>query len=60
MSVTHSHPADYLTNGIRVANSWKVHNVAKNKWFVLIAKTLEEKQQWMEAMRNEKEKRKSQ
>jgi len=35
-----------------------VHNVSKNKWFVLIARTAEEKQQWMEAIRREKEKRK--
>ncbi len=50
--------ADYYTNGIAVNNSWKVHNVAKNKWFVLVAGSAEEKQSWMDAIRKEKEKRK--
>ena len=53
-----SSPADYHTGGITVTNSWKVHNIAKNKWFVLIAKTAEEKKEWMDAIRTEKEKRK--
>ena len=51
--------ADFHTGGITVKNSWKVHNIAKDKWFVLIAKTAEEKKQWMDAIRSEKEKRKS-
>ncbi|KAL5483897.1 hypothetical protein EMCRGX_G020316 [Ephydatia muelleri] len=50
--------SDFHTNGITVTNSWKVHNIAKNKWFVLYAKTAEDKQQWMEALRKLKEKRK--
>ena len=50
--------ADFYTNGIAVNNSWKVNNIAKNKWFVLIAKTPEEKQAWMDAIRRVKEKRK--
>lgn len=50
--------ANYHTSGITVSNSWKVHNIAKNKWFVLIAKSKEEKREWMEAIHTEKEKRK--
>ena len=50
--------ADFLTSGITVTNSWKVHNIAKDKWFVLIAKSPEEKKEWMDAIHNEKEKRK--
>ena len=51
-------PADFHTGGITVRNSWKVHNIAKDKWFVLIAKTPEEKKQWMNVIRTEKEQRK--
>jgi phosphatidylinositol 3,4,5-trisphosphate-dependent Rac exchanger 2 protein len=51
--------ADFHTGGITVTNSWKVHNIAKDKWFVLIARTPEEKKEWMDAIRDEKEKRKS-
>ena len=51
-------PADFHTSGITVSNSWKVHNIAKDKWFVLIAKTPEEKREWMDAIRTEKEKKK--
>ncbi len=51
-------PADYYTNSIAVMNSWKVHSLAKNKWFVLIAKSHEQKQFWMEAIYKVKEKRK--
>jgi phosphatidylinositol 3,4,5-trisphosphate-dependent Rac exchanger 2 protein len=36
-----------------------VHNIAKDKWFVLIARTPEEKKEWMDAIRAEKEKKKS-
>lgn len=50
--------ADFHTKGIAVTFGWKVHNIAKNKWFVLIAKSAEEKQQWMDAIRREKERRK--
>ena len=41
-----------------MTNSWKVHNIAKDKWFVLVAKTPQEKKDWMDAIHNEKEKRK--
>ena len=51
-------PADFHTGGITVSNSWKVHNIAKDKWFVLIARSPEEKKEWMDAIRSEKEKRK--
>ena len=37
----------------------QVHNLTKNKWFVLIAKHSKEKQEWMDAIRREKAKRKS-
>lgn len=49
---------DYYTNGIHVTNSWKVNNISKNKWFVLIAKSHEQKQFWMDAIRRVKENRK--
>lgn len=51
-------PADFHTSGITVTNSWKVHNIAKNKWFVLIARSPQEKKEWMDAIRTEKEKKK--
>ncbi|XP_062841329.1 phosphatidylinositol 3,4,5-trisphosphate-dependent Rac exchanger 2 protein [Trichomycterus rosablanca] len=51
--------ADYHSSGNIVNNGWKIHNTAKNKWFVCMAKTPEEKQQWLEAILKERERRKS-
>jgi hypothetical protein len=50
--------ADFHSNGLTVVNGWKVHNLAKDKWFVLLAKTPQEKQEWVEAIRREKDKKK--
>ncbi|XP_075427394.1 phosphatidylinositol 3,4,5-trisphosphate-dependent Rac exchanger 1 protein isoform X2 [Ascaphus truei] len=49
--------ADYHSNGYTVTNGWKIHNTAKNKWFVCMAKTAEEKQKWMGAVMKEREQR---
>lgn len=51
--------ADYHTSGVTVCNGWKVRNIAKNKWFVLVARTATEKQQWIEAFRVQKDRIKS-
>eukprot|EP00058_Branchiostoma_floridae_P020858 XP_002606348.1 hypothetical protein BRAFLDRAFT_67591 [Branchiostoma floridae] len=51
--------ADFHSSGYTVTNGWKVHNNAKNKWFVCIAKTPQEKQEWLEAIYQEREKRRS-
>ncbi|KAG8447108.1 hypothetical protein GDO86_014531, partial [Hymenochirus boettgeri] len=51
--------ADYHSNGYTVTNGWKIHNTAKNKWFVCMAKTAEEKQKWMDAVLKEREQRES-
>lgn len=37
----------------------KIHNTAKNKWFVCMAKTAEEKQKWLDAIIREREQRES-
>ncbi|NWI12825.1 PREX2 protein, partial [Crypturellus soui] len=50
--------ADYHSSGHTVVNGWKIHNTAKNKWFVCMAKTPEEKQEWLEAILKERERRK--
>uniref|UniRef100_A0A3Q3N305 Phosphatidylinositol 3,4,5-trisphosphate-dependent Rac exchanger 2 protein n=1 Tax=Mastacembelus armatus TaxID=205130 RepID=A0A3Q3N305_9TELE len=50
--------ADYHSSGNIVNNGWKIHNTAKNKWFVCMAKTPEEKQEWLEAIMKERERRK--
>ncbi|KAL2085169.1 hypothetical protein ACEWY4_018489 [Coilia grayii] len=50
--------ADYHSSGNIVNNGWKIHNTAKNKWFVCMAKTPEEKQEWLEAILKERERRK--
>lgn len=56
----HNPPAaDYHSSGNIVNNGWKIHNTAKNKWFVCMAKTPEEKQEWLEAIMKERERRKS-
>ncbi|XP_077126758.1 phosphatidylinositol 3,4,5-trisphosphate-dependent Rac exchanger 2 protein [Ranitomeya variabilis] len=51
--------ADFHSSGNLVVNGWKIHNTAKNKWFVCMAKTPEEKQEWLEAILKERERRKS-
>uniref|UniRef100_A0A3B3S0B6 Phosphatidylinositol-3,4,5-trisphosphate dependent Rac exchange factor 2 n=1 Tax=Paramormyrops kingsleyae TaxID=1676925 RepID=A0A3B3S0B6_9TELE len=51
--------ADYHSSGNIVNNGWKIHNTAKNKWFVCMAKTPEEKKEWLEAIMKERERRKS-
>ncbi|XP_072007846.1 phosphatidylinositol 3,4,5-trisphosphate-dependent Rac exchanger 2 protein isoform X2 [Engystomops pustulosus] len=51
--------ADFHSSGNPVVNGWKIHNTAKNKWFVCMAKTAEEKQEWLEAILKERERRKS-
>uniref|UniRef100_H3AA93 Phosphatidylinositol-3,4,5-trisphosphate dependent Rac exchange factor 2 n=1 Tax=Latimeria chalumnae TaxID=7897 RepID=H3AA93_LATCH len=51
--------ADYHSSGHTVINGWKIHNTAKNKWFVCMAKSPEDKQEWLEAILKERERRKS-
>ncbi|XP_043945866.1 phosphatidylinositol 3,4,5-trisphosphate-dependent Rac exchanger 1 protein [Protopterus annectens] len=51
--------ADYHSNGYSVTNGWKIHNTAKNKWFVCMAKTAEDKQKWLDAILKEREQRES-
>ena len=51
--------ADYHSSGNIVNNGWKIHNTAKNKWFVCMAKSPEDKQEWLEAILKERERRKS-
>ncbi|XP_050773206.1 phosphatidylinositol 3,4,5-trisphosphate-dependent Rac exchanger 1 protein isoform X3 [Gopherus flavomarginatus] len=50
---------DYHSNGYTVTNGWKIHNTAKNKWFVCMAKTPEDKQKWLDAIIKEREQRES-
>uniref|UniRef100_A0A8D1LVH0 Phosphatidylinositol 3,4,5-trisphosphate-dependent Rac exchanger 2 protein n=1 Tax=Sus scrofa TaxID=9823 RepID=A0A8D1LVH0_PIG len=50
--------ADFHSSGHIVVNGWKIHNTAKNKWFVCMAKTPEEKHEWLEAILKERERRK--
>ncbi|CAM9705840.1 unnamed protein product [Lampetra planeri] len=51
--------ADFHSSGHTVSNGWKIHNTAKNKWFVCMAKSPEEKQEWLDAILLERECRKS-
>jgi len=50
---------DTSSGGYTVKYGWKVHNAAKNKWFVLIAKDQKEKDDWLSEFFEEREKRKS-
>uniref|UniRef100_Q3LAC4-2 Isoform 2 of Phosphatidylinositol 3,4,5-trisphosphate-dependent Rac exchanger 2 protein n=1 Tax=Mus musculus TaxID=10090 RepID=Q3LAC4-2 len=50
--------ADFHSSGHIVVNGWKIHNTAKNKWFVCMAKSPEEKHEWFEAILKERERRK--
>uniref|UniRef100_A0A674BQA6 Phosphatidylinositol-3,4,5-trisphosphate dependent Rac exchange factor 1 n=1 Tax=Salmo trutta TaxID=8032 RepID=A0A674BQA6_SALTR len=51
--------ADYHSNNYTVTNGWKIHNTAKNKWFVCMAKNTEDKQKWLDAILREREQRES-
>ncbi|KAJ8257306.1 hypothetical protein GJAV_G00184180 [Gymnothorax javanicus] len=51
--------ADYHSNNYTVTNGWKIHNTAKNKWFVCMAKNVEDKQKWLDAILREREQRES-
>uniref|UniRef100_A0A8C8FII9 Phosphatidylinositol-3,4,5-trisphosphate-dependent Rac exchange factor 1 n=1 Tax=Oncorhynchus tshawytscha TaxID=74940 RepID=A0A8C8FII9_ONCTS len=51
--------ADYHSNNYTVTNGWKLHNTAKNKWFVCMAKNAEDKQKWLDAILREREQRES-
>lgn len=51
--------ADYHSNNYPVTNGWKIHNTAKNKWFVCMAKNAEDKQKWLGAILKEREQRES-
>jgi len=51
--------ADFHCGGYTVTHGWKVLNAAKNKWFVLLAKSKEEKEAWLNEFIMERERRKS-
>uniref|UniRef100_A0A673I0H8 Phosphatidylinositol 3,4,5-trisphosphate-dependent Rac exchanger 1 protein-like n=1 Tax=Sinocyclocheilus rhinocerous TaxID=307959 RepID=A0A673I0H8_9TELE len=51
--------ADYHSNNYTVTSGWKIHNTAKNKWFVCMAKNAEDKQKWLDAILKEREQRES-
>ncbi|KAJ8369642.1 hypothetical protein SKAU_G00096700 [Synaphobranchus kaupii] len=51
--------ADYHSNNYTVTNGWKIHNTAKSKWFVCMAKNAEDKQKWLDAVLKEREQRES-
>ncbi|KAF3696572.1 Phosphatidylinositol 3,4,5-trisphosphate-dependent Rac exchanger 1 protein [Channa argus] len=51
--------ADYHSNNYTVTNGWKIHNTAKNKWFVCMAKNAEDKKKWLDAILKEREQRES-
>ncbi|XP_034029203.1 phosphatidylinositol 3,4,5-trisphosphate-dependent Rac exchanger 1 protein isoform X3 [Thalassophryne amazonica] len=51
--------ADYHSNNYTVTNGWKIHNTAKNKWFVCMAKNAKDKQKWLDAILKEREQRES-
>ncbi|CAB1329556.1 unnamed protein product, partial [Coregonus sp. 'balchen'] len=56
---TKSINADYHSNNYTVTSGWKIHNTAKNKWFVCMAKNAEDKQKWLDAILREREQRES-
>ncbi|KAG9331184.1 hypothetical protein JZ751_019898 [Albula glossodonta] len=45
------------SNNYTVTNGWKIHNTAKNKWFVCMAKNVEDKQKWLDGLLKEREQR---
>lgn len=40
---------------VTVKNAWKIHEVDKDKWYLLYAKTPAEKQRWIKAFQKERE-----
>ena len=41
-------------NASGVRNAWKMRNVDKDKWYVLYARSAEEKEAWMSAFQQER------
>ncbi|XP_045128313.1 rho guanine nucleotide exchange factor 9-like isoform X4 [Portunus trituberculatus] len=41
-------------SSFNMSNGWKIHSVAKNKWYTFSCKTTPEKLKWMEAFRKER------
>lgn len=41
-------------SSFNMSNGWKIHSVAKNKWYTFSCKTNPEKLKWMEAFRKER------
>ena len=48
-------PPAAVHGGNPVKNAWRMNNDTKDKWYVIFAKSPEEKQQWMEAFKRERE-----
>ena len=48
-------PPVAVHGGNPVKNAWRMNNEAKDKWYVIYAKSLEEKLEWMEAFKRERE-----
>ena len=41
---------DVHSCGFTVSNGWKFHNTVKDKWVVCMARSVEEKQAWLDAI----------
>ncbi|MBZ3879098.1 Phosphatidylinositol 3,4,5-trisphosphate-dependent Rac exchanger 1 protein, partial [Sciurus carolinensis] len=44
------HGANCHSNGYNMTNDWKTQNISKNKWFMCMAKMVEEKHKWLNAI----------
>lgn len=39
---------------VTVKNAWKIHEVSREKWYLLVARSSTEKEKWMKAFTNER------
>lgn len=39
---------------VTVKNAWKIHEVSREKWYLLVARSSAEKEKWMKAFTNER------
>ena len=38
-----------------VKNGWRMNNIVKDKWYIIYAKSVQEKEEWMAAFQRERE-----
>ena len=57
--ILYIHVTDFLffldtQYNVTVKNAWKIHEVSRDKWYLLVARSPADKDKWMKALVNER------